>query len=108
MSIRRAAGAVLFAGSFALAGPAVAQTYVGVTPPQVGSADASPGVLSQAGSLGAVGGVQSQVGAVSPAAARAGGLAFTGSDVMGLLLIAGSSVVVGTVVVRFARSRPTA
>jgi hypothetical protein len=76
----------------AVAGPAVAQTYVGVTPPQVSAVDAGAAARSQI---------------VVPAATRAGGLAFTGADVMELVAIAGSSVAVGAVIVRLSRSRVT-
>lgn len=72
----------------------MAQTYVGVAPQQVGSVDASAST-------------RAQVSPVNPTAARAGGLAFTGTDAIELLLIAGASVAVGTVVVRLSRVRTT-
>jgi hypothetical protein len=78
----------------AVAGPAMAQTYVGVPPPQVSAVDAG-------------GATRSQIVAPTPAATRAGGLAFTGADVMELVAIAGSSVAVGAVIVRLSRSRVT-
>jgi len=108
MRYRRVAGALVFAGSFAVAGPAMAQTYVGVAPQQVGAVDASSGARGQVGAVDAASGSRNQVSGVNAVAARAGGLAFTGADIMELLLIAGSSVAVGSAVVRLSRSRPTA
>ncbi|MGI8982932.1 MAG: hypothetical protein ACR2HM_00085 [Acidimicrobiales bacterium] len=119
MRFRIFAALLLFAASFALAGPATAQTYVGVTPPQVGAVDASGGIRAQVGAVDASGGIRAQLGAVDSAggfrsqvgadatAGRAGGLAFTGADIFQLVLLAGSAVVLGTIALRLSRNRAT-
>lgn len=85
-----AAAGVVFA-ALAVPAPALADTdYVGAKPPKVGASDAgAPSVIVRP--------------VIRPQAAR-GGLALTGSDIVGLAVLGGISVGTGVVLVR--RGRP--
>ena len=104
-AVRRVLASIAIVGGVMLAGPASAQTssYVNVTPPQVGAADA--------GRIAVQAAVPPQVRAPSapaqvisrPAPARA--LAITGSDIIGLVALGGGSIVIGGLLVRSFRRR---
>lgn len=112
----RSVGRRLIAGLFLVTAVSVltaasssAQTYVGVTPPNVGTVDSGPIVLGvqfrpgqlasgQAAQLGST--VRTQ--AVQPRA-QASRLAVTGGDLLGLLALAAGAVTVGAVLVRSGR-----
>lgn len=82
--------------------PAGAQTYVGVTPPQVGSSD--PGGAHRSVIAAAASGPSSLA---RPAPAPVQRLALTGADITGMLLVAGLCAGVGLVLHRGARPRAT-
>ena len=88
-----------------VARPAEAQTYVGVTAPEVGSVD--PGlsgqVLSASGTRPPAGGVLSSASLAQTAPAAEEGLAFTGADIMGMVAIAGFCILVGFILRRGGR-----
>lgn len=90
---RLGAGVLIACGALALGSPALADDYVGNTPPNVGAGD--PGGARHAVVL-----------AESGTRAPAGRLALTGADIMGLVGFGAASVGIGAVVVR--RSRPVA
>jgi hypothetical protein len=101
-SVRKVGAATILVGGLAIAGPAAAQTptYVGVTPPAVGTVD------STTGTRGAVLSTQGQITPqVASTQASRGGLALTGADIGGLVLIGGISIGVGVVAVRASRRR---
>ena len=89
-SIRRFAAAAVLFGGLAVAGPAAAQTstYVGVNPPRVGAADTGSRSVAVPGSL-----------------ENESGLAFTGADVVELVVLGGAAVGIGMVAVRATRRR---
>jgi hypothetical protein len=109
MDMLRRLGAIVVLGlglAVATGSAASAQTYTGVTPPNVGqvlstTGQRTPVVASPPGEV-----LASQVS--SPAAAAAPqaqvrSLALTGADIVGLVLIAGSLIAVGAVFTRSAR-----
>ena len=81
------------------AAPALADTYVGGTPPNAGV---------NAGSVNAGGVHTASVNVGGGRSVSSSGLAFTGADILGLLAIAVAVVAAGTVVVRLARRPATA
>ncbi len=85
------------AGAIWAGSPAGAQsTYVGVTPPRVGAVDT--GVVTPT--------PQAQRAAVQPTT-TARGLALTGGDVMGLIVLGGACASAGAAAVRLSRPRLT-
>jgi len=102
-NMKKAAAGLILVGGLAVAGPAVAQTatYVGVDPPAVGGVDAAAGsrpaavLASQSQTLGAVQG-------------NAGGLAFTGADIIGLSTMGLGAIGIGAIAVRSGRRRAAA
>jgi hypothetical protein len=91
MSMCGAAAGVL-AAALSFATPALADDYVGNTPPQVGRADIGVGFIAP------------QVAVSTQQRAPAGSLALTGADIAGLTMLGAIAVGTGAIVLR--RSRP--
>ena len=118
-SIRRGvfASAVCLGSLLVAASPVVAQVervYTGVAPPTLGGTLLSTGeiggVLAITGERVTPSVVPLQVAGGSVAAAQqapVGGLAFTGADITGMVLIGLSAVTLGAVLTRRARPRST-
>src|SRR5205085_7493901 len=89
---RYGVAAGIVAAGLTLATPALADDYVGNTPPQVGRNDVGVGFIAP------------QVATASQQRAPAGSLALTGADIAELALLGAIAVGTGAIVVR--RGRP--
>ena len=118
-SVRRAmfASAVCLGSVMVAASPVLAQVervYTGVAPPTLGGTLLSTGeiggVLASSGERTTLAVLPLQVAGGSVAAAQQApveGLAFTGADITGMVLIGLSAVTLGAVLTRRSRPRPT-
>jgi hypothetical protein len=99
---------ILFCPTALLAAvPASAQTYTGVSPPEVGSSLLPPGHSAPPANLGpATVALRVSSGESAPTIRRdvtASGLAFTGSDIVGPALMGLAGVTIGGLMVRASR-----
>ncbi len=90
--VRQALLALVFLTALVSASPAGAQTYVGVTPPQLGSADIA--TTSAATASAPVPSASASLAQTAPAPVQR--LAFSGADIMGMLVLAGFCIGIGT------------
>ncbi len=96
-------GVLCAAAAFSTMGSATAQTYTGVTPPNLGGAT-TPVVVAPAAPVRSVQVASAPVTRV--ATAPVDSLAFTGSDLVSMMALGGALLVLGLVMTRRTRAGP--